>query len=170
MHAKYFVIFFSLIIFSPCVLAAEVAVKQVETRLGKLSVEKNRQSNKCTISFSGKALLDWDCEFSYSPSVLGHFDKNVAPFDDVIVVQERPQGNACNGGPIRIIGLAKGNAPKLFKLIDFCGGADPVLTQVQNELKILFPGGPPNRGQGFIPDELWILKDGSISKASSARK
>jgi hypothetical protein len=148
---------------------ASDASQKVFTSSGLVEVALIDESKKCEIRLSGKVILSWDCTFSYAPHVLGPY-KGVQPFNDVLVLQEAPQGNACNGGPIRVLGFAKGKEVKAFKTIDFCGGEDPVLKQEGNELKILFPGGPPNRGTGAIPDELWILKEGSISKGVLTRK
>jgi hypothetical protein len=77
-------------------------------------------------------------------------------------------GNACNGGPLHVLGLGKSHHLALPPPIDFCGGADPVIRRSGSKVVIELPGGPPNRGTGHLPGETWIFEKGSLLRQPAA--
>ncbi len=93
------------------------------------------------------------------PNILTSFPR-VAPYDEVVVMQQNTAGNACNGGPIWFLGLLKSGDVTISTPIDFCGGADPVIDRKGARIVLTFPGGPPNRGDGRLPTEVWVFEHG----------
>ena len=93
------------------------------------------------------------------PRVLKRYT-GIAPFDEVIVFQQNMHGNACDGGPLWILGLKRDGTYAISDPIDFCGGKSPQLSATREELKIVFPGGPLNRGEGTMPTETWRYRSG----------
>ena len=98
------------------------------------------------------------------PQVLRRYAQGIAPFDEVLVFQQHMHGNACNGGPLWILGLRRDGSHAISDPIDFCGGRDPELAATREALTITLPGGPPNRGEGRIPTETWRYRDGKVER------
>ncbi len=142
---------------------AVTADDSIETIAGPLFLTVNKATNKCEYKIKEQTILSFDCEYSYTPDVLGVFNGNFNEFTQLVVIQESPMGNACNGGPLHLIAFNKKTKPFIFKPIDFCGGKDPILKGDAKSVTITFPGGPPNRGEGYIPTETWYF-NGKISK------
>jgi hypothetical protein len=99
-----------------------------------------------------------------SPEILRRYPQGIAPFDEVLVFQQQMRGNACNGGPLWILGLRRDGSHEVSDPIDFCGGRDPELSATQEALTITLPGGPVNRGEGTIPTEAWRYRDGKLER------
>lgn len=98
-----------------------------------------------------------------APRILERYPQGIAPFDEVIVFQQDMRGNACNGGPLWMLGLKRDGSYAISDPIDFCGGKAPQLSATREQLTIVLPGGPPNRGEGEIPTETWRYRDGKVS-------
>jgi hypothetical protein len=73
-------------------------------------------------------------------------------------------GNACSGGPIWFLGLNKNGSFAISSAVDFCGGADPIILEEANQITIIKPGGLSNQGTGYIPKEIWIYKNGKVTR------
>ena len=73
-------------------------------------------------------------------------------------------GNACNGGDLIFLGLKTDKSYLLSNSIEFCGGRQPDITWGQNKVTVFIPGGPPNRGTGYIPPETVIHQKGFATK------
>lgn len=101
------------------------------------------------------------------PEVLRRYPQGIAPFDEVLVFQQQMRGNACNGGPLWILGLRRDGSHAVSDPIDFCGGRDPQLTATREALTITLPGGPLNRGEGTIPTETWRYRDGKLERIAT---
>lgn len=102
------------------------------------------------------------------PRVLQRYADGIAPYAEVVVFQQHMRGNACNGGPLWILGLHRDGRHALSAPIDFCGGRDPQLAATREQLTITLPGGPMNRGDGTIPTEVWVYRDGEVMRAGAA--
>ncbi len=97
-----------------------------------------------------------------APRILQRYERGIAPFDETIVFQQDMRGNACDGGPLWILGLRRDGGHAISKPIDFCGGKAPQLSATREQLTIVLPGGPLNRGEGEVPIETWRYRDGEI--------
>jgi hypothetical protein len=97
-------------------------------------------------------------------AILKRFAVPIPPFDEVVVFQQNSLGNACNGGPLWMLGLTKDGQHRVSKKIDFCGGRDPVIVARDGSLEITLPGGSGNRGKGSTATERWVYRDGNVMK------
>jgi hypothetical protein len=104
------------------------------------------------------------------PKVLKHITKGIPPFDEVVVFQQNMWGNACNGGPIWFLGLKKNGSFDISNDIDFCGGKEPIIKEEPGKIIVIIPGGPPNRGKGYIPGETWVYQNGEAQQIKAQRK
>lgn len=136
----------------------------IKTVAGDLNFIQNDKTLECTVILNKKLILKFDCEGAYLPKVLGDFRKKIGMLDEVIILQEMPMGNACNGGPLHIIGLKKDQSYQVAGPLDFCGGKAPIIKQQEETISITFHGSPPNRGAGHIPTEKWIYCNGRLKK------
>jgi len=102
-----------------------------------------------------------------APQILQRYEQGIVPFDEVLVFQQQMRGNACNGGPLWILGLRRDGSHAISKPIDFCGGKAPQLSATRDQLTIVLPGGPPNRGEGTIPTETWRYRNGEVSRVAA---
>ncbi|HBG06223.1 MAG: hypothetical protein A2075_00745 [Geobacteraceae bacterium GWC2_58_44] len=138
--------------------------KRLDTVAGEIRYIRNEKTSRCNVLLDNKSILKMECEFAYLPEIRGDFRENLGKFDEVVVLQENPMGNACNGGPLHLIGLRKDKSYQVSGPLDFCGGKDPIIKHTGEMISIIFPGGPPNRGTGDIPTEKWIFGNGKLKK------
>ncbi len=101
------------------------------------------------------------------PQLLKHYSHGVEPFEQVVVVQQHNMGNACNGGPLWFLGLKQDGSHVISTSIDHCGGRDPVIRPEPGRIVVLLPGGPPNRGDGYIPAQTWEFRRGVVRRTDS---
>ena len=59
------------------------------------------------------------------PEVIQYFAKRIGSFDAVAVFQQFSWGNACNGGPVWLLGIFRDGTYERSKPIDACGGPSP---------------------------------------------
>lgn len=120
------------------------------------------------ITLAGKALRrtggDGDFADFPVPRILQRYPQGIAPFDETIVFQQDMRGNACDGGPLWVLGLKRDGSYAVSDPVDFCGGQAPQLSATRDELTIVVPGGPVNRGEGTMPSETWRYRDGKIER------
>lgn len=146
--------------------------KSITTIAGELSIKEIDQACAYEVRLSGKLLLKTDCQdegkpyaVTPLPVIYSYFPgDSIAPFDEVVLLQFNMFGNACNGGPLRFLGLKEDGTYQLSEEIDFCGGKPPVVTWGDNKATVLLPGGPPNRGTGYIPSETWVYQGGKVRR------
>jgi hypothetical protein len=62
------------------------------------------------------------------PVVIGYVGERIGGFDAVAVFQQFSSGNACNGGPIWLLGISRDGGFTRSKPIDACGGPAPQVT------------------------------------------
>lgn len=146
--------------------------KPVPTIAGDLTIIHNEaiqikpDDDVCAVKVGGKLVFIQRCEGENDPTVIANVRRKSADGDDrqIIVIQRNPAGNACNGGPLFIVEISKKYDPTVSAPLDFCGGADPVISQNAKGLLITFPGGPVNHGSGKIPTERWQYQSGAFLK------
>jgi hypothetical protein len=116
------------------------------------------------IALGGRTVLETDNDKPVDgmpiPTILTGFRDGLAPYDEIVVLQQNTAGNACNGGPIWFLGIRKSGAFAVTKPIDFCGGADPVIERKGARIILTFPGGQPNHGTERVPTEVWVFEAG----------
>ncbi len=84
-----------------------------------------------------------------SAKILRHFD-GPGGQKSILLLQASPGGNACNGGPLFFIRVAKDAAPQYSDVFDHCGGPDPMVGAMPDKILINVPAHPPNKGTGTI--------------------
>ncbi len=154
--------------------AATSPKTQVATVAGRLDIEALPRAEDgqdvFRIALAGKELRRTGGGADFPdfpvPRMLQTYPQGIAPFDETIVFQQDMRGNACNGGPLWILGLKRDGAYAISDPIDFCGGKSPQLSATRDELKIVLPGGPLNRGEGEVPTEVWKYRDGKIERVA----
>jgi len=146
----------------------------IPTIAGTLAIKAERTGCAYEIVLGRKRVLTTNCDDTADPNdafpipvVLKHFDGGPSPFDQVFVVQQNTMGNACNGGPIWFLGLRRDGSHIVSQQIDFCGGADPVILAESGRIVVHIPGGPPNRGIGYVPPETWAFDGRAVRRTSS---
>jgi hypothetical protein len=82
--------------------------------------------------------------------LLRHFDGPGGP-KSILLLQAMPAGNACNGGPLFFVRVAKDAAPQYSDVFDYCGGPDPMVGAMPDKILINVPAHAPNKGTGMIP-------------------
>jgi hypothetical protein len=165
-----------------CAASLSVSAQQVKERLatpaGEIRItqlDAGELGNKFAVTLGDKSILqtngEEDGQFSDSPvpTILKHFD-TVTPFDAVVVFQQNMWGNACDGGPLWFLGLKRDGTFSVSSPIDFCGGRPPVIKQTAGRIVVTLPGGPPNRGSGYIPTETWVYENGRVRQLRQSRR
>jgi hypothetical protein len=102
------------------------------------------------------------------PDFIAHFSTPGLAAQDVIVVQQDATGNACDGGPLWLLILGKGRAPKLTPPIDWCGGPPPQVRAEGAKIVIRLPATPPSgqKGSGGVRGETWVFEAGRLRRIS----
>jgi len=148
------------------------------TIAGELKIVALKDSCKFNVTLNGKVVLRTDCDDERNawattpiPSIHTYYKSHgVRPFDEVVLLQMNMLGNACDGGPLLFLGLKSDKTFSLSGMIDFCGGSPPVVTWSGSRVTVLIPGGPPNRGTGYIPAETWVFENGVVKRAKPNKR
>lgn len=82
--------------------------------------------------------------------LLRHFDGPGGP-KSILLLQATTAGNACNGGPLFFVRVAKDAVPQYSDVFDYCGGPDPMVGAMPDKILINVPAHPPNKGGAIIP-------------------
>ena len=148
--------------------------QRVSTSAGLLEISEQEGGCAYRVSLGDRPLLTTNCKEDADPNrnfpiplVRAHFAPGPAPFDEVVVVQQGMLGSACSGGPIWFLGV-KGGVAQMSGQIDFCGGRDLVIRAEPTRVVVFLPGGPPNRGTGYIPSETWAFESGHVRQLGPA--
>ncbi|HEX7318568.1 MAG TPA: hypothetical protein VF297_31965 [Pyrinomonadaceae bacterium] len=149
--------------------------KSITTVAGELTIRETDETCAFEVRLAGKLLLKTDCQDEKNPYagtplpvIYSYFPGDqIEPFDEVVLLQFNMFGNACNGGPLHFLGLKEDGTYQLSDEIDFCGGHRPVVTWGGNKATVLLPGGPPNRGTGYIPSEIWVYQGGKVRRLTT---
>jgi hypothetical protein len=142
-----------------------------------LTIKATEELCAYEVRLAGKLILKTNCNDDkdpYSgtplPEIYSYFGDSLAPFDEVVLLQFNMLGNACNGGPLRFLGLKADGSFQLSNEIEFCGGKQPIITWGGDKAIVTLPGGPPNRGSGYIPSETWTYEGGKVVRQPSTRR
>lgn len=165
-----------------CAASLSVGAQQVKERLatpaGEIRItqlDAGELGNKFAVTLGDRSILqtngEEDGQFSDSPvpTILKHFNA-VKPYDEVVVFQQNMWGNACDGGPLWFLGLKRDGTFGVSSPIDFCGGRPPVMKQTAGRIVVTLPGGPPNRGSGYIPTETWVYENGQVRQLKPPKR
>lgn len=154
--------------------AAETVRSQVQTAAGELRIiqlDEGPLGGRFRIDLAGKTVLETDIDrrelpfFGFpAPQIQLHVRAGVAPFVQTVVFQQHGWGNACNGGPLWVLGLRRDGTWATSDSIPYCGGGDPRLTVKRDRIIITLPGGPPNRGTGAVKADAWEFHDGRVAR------
>jgi hypothetical protein len=150
----------------------------LNTIAGELRIVALKDSCKFNVTLNGQVVVTTDCDNESNvwsntpiPSIHTYYkSQGVRPFDEVILLQMNMLGNACDGGPLLFLGLKSDKTFSLSGSIDFCGGSPPVVTWSNSRVTVLIPGGPPNRGTGYIPSETWVYENGVVKRVKPNKK
>lgn len=154
------------------------AIDSLHTIAGQLTILEMEAHCKYNILLAGKIIFQTDCQnesnkYYATPEPTIHtFHKSLAgvgDFDEVVLFQMQMLGNACDGGDLIFLGLRKNGSYVLSNGIDFCGGRPPIITWGPDKVTVLIPGGPPNRGKGYIPADTWVYESGRVKKLAARR-
>lgn len=153
--------------------AAEKVVERLGTVAGELTIGRQEPEPLpvWAVRLGGELVRRFDARDEGDelaafpqPSLLRRIGGGVAPFDEVVVLQQHGGGNACNGGPLWLLGLRRDGDFSASPAIDFCGGGEPHVERDGERLRIEIPGGPPNRGEGWVAGETWVYEEGVLRR------
>lgn len=119
------------------------------------------------VTLDGKVILHRDLRGKDPPwAYLVRYFGPIPPFAGVVLLSWRAPGNAC--GSIWGLTFLGVRADGTWDRADlpYCSGPDPIITWAATSIMVRIPPGPPNRGDGNIPGETWIYKNGTVAKVS----
>ncbi len=82
--------------------------KTYKTSAGIFEISPKGGDGNCKALLSGKLVKSFECVYSYTPNVIAHYTNGIGKLADVVVIQESPMGNACNGGPLHVRSAEQG--------------------------------------------------------------
>lgn len=150
------------------------AKDSLRTIAGELKIFEVEAHCKYRLMLDDKVILQTDCQNESSdlnatpePTIHTYHKAlgGLGDFDEVVLLQMQMLGNACDGGDLIFLGLRSNKSAVLSKAIDFCGGRPPVITWGPDKVTVFIPGGPPNRGTGYIPSETWVYEKGLVKRS-----
>lgn len=167
--------FVVLILMSAFAFAQTGATKDsLHTIAGDLKIVELKANCRYQVVLNDKTVLSTNCDdesTSYyatpEPTIHSYYKSltGTSGFDELVLLQMQTLGNACDGGDLLFVGLRKNGSFSLAKPIEFCGGRPPVITWSADKVIVVLPGGPPNRGTGYIPSETWIYTNGVVTRS-----
>lgn len=103
--------------------------------------------------------------------LLRHFD-GPGGQKSILLFQVTTAGNACNGGPLFFVRLAKDASPVYSDVFDNCGGPDPMVGAMPDKILINVPEHPANRGAGTVAAKNmeYDIATGALTAAAPAKK
>jgi hypothetical protein len=104
-------------------------------------------------------------------TLLRHFDGPGGP-RSILLLQVTSAGNACNGGPLFFVRVAKDAPPQYSDVFDHCGGPDPMVGAMPDKILINVPAHAPNHGTGTIAAKNmeYDVATGALQAAAPATK
>jgi len=150
-----------------------VTKDSLHTIAGDLKILEIEAICKYHVILNDKMILKTNCDDESNkyyatpePTIHTYYKSfvGIGEFDEVVLLQMQMMGNACDGGDLIFLGLKKNGSYSLSNGIDFCGGRPPVITWGTDKVTVFIPGGPPNRGTGYIPSETWVYEKGQVTK------
>lgn len=128
-----------------------------------VSIDTTVKNGMCGIKVDNVDIANYKCEFSRAPSLLSYSYLYEAG-KEILVFIDRPQGNACDGGPLHVISKTDSDKFKLVKTIDFCGGHYPEITSGPEKFTINIPSIVIVGIDKTLPAERWVLKQDELVK------
>lgn len=98
------------------------------------------------------------------PGLLQYIDRPLPPFTAVAVFQQNNWGNACDGGPIWLLGIYADGRFRISEPIDFCGGPPPVVHVEGTAVQIDIPASRDAQGAVTVPAEAWVFANGKLRR------
>ena len=163
---------------SPASGQTPAARDSLKTIAGDLKILEIKAHCQYQVTLNDKTILKTNCDDESSkyyatpePTIHTYYKalEGLGEFEEVILFQMQMLGNACDGGDLIFLGLKKGGAYSLSDNIGFCGGRPPIVTWRPDKVTVFIPGGPPNRGTGYIPAETWVYEKGRVTKLRKTR-
>lgn len=143
--------------------AAPARAQTVASAPTELDVQQRRGSDaSCELAIGERIIHRVACAESFDLRLLGDYAPLQGRYPRVLVFQEVPRGNACNGGPLHFVGLGPDGQHRVTGPLDYCGGRDPVLLQELDAVLVTLPGGTVNRGAGSIATARWRYRSGAL--------
>ena len=152
---------------------SQVTKDSLHTIAGDLKIVEVKAFCRYNVTLNDKLILKTDCDDESTvfyatpePTIHTYYKSLVGlgAFEEVVLFQMQMLGNACDGGDLIFLGLKKNGSYSLSNSIDFCGGRPPVIAWGTDRVTVFIPGGPPNRGTGYIPSETWVYEKGRATK------
>jgi len=169
----------SVFVSAPAVAAQDGAPREaerVETCAGPVVITRIHLWKEYEVTVNGRPILhtnedDDSSEFGATPIpfILKHVKTPVAPFDEVVVFQQRNSGNACKGVEIWFLGLKRDGSYQVTKHINSCGSVDPKILVNSDRLTIVLPRAKHNWGYDF-PAGRWEYRNGEIHQLATRPK
>jgi hypothetical protein len=148
----------------------------LHTVAGEIRIVELERNCRYEVTINGKRLIATDCGDEQDPNagaprpeILVYSRLPAKPFSQVVIFQQQMAGNACDGGPLWLLGLRTDGPASRSTNIDFCGGAQPSITVEQDRIVISIPGGPRNRGEGVVPGEDWLYQNDELTRLKHKR-
>lgn len=162
MHSGPAIAAVTLLCWLPCTAQGET--RAIAEAVVPLAIHRDAVGDRCKVTQDNRVILDIDCDAAALPQVIRHFTDNIAPLRQILVLEEVPGGNACDGGPKHVLVIgADGNARHAGR-IDWCGGPAPVFARAGRRIVITQPAHPPRRGEGIIPMQQHFIDDGTLNR------
>lgn len=147
--------------------------ERLQTVAGELKViqlDKGELGSRFIVTLDGKTIVKTDGDDELNPlhifpvpTILKRYAL-VRPYDEVVIFQQNMWGNACNGGPLWFLGLKRDGSFAISSNVEHCGGPDPIIRRQRYQIIVSIPAHSPNRGQGYIPKETWLYKNGQVTQ------
>src|SRR5262249_46279572 len=151
----------------------------LHTIAGDLKIIELKANCRFNILLNDQIIFKTDCDDESSkyyatpePTIHTYYKSltGIVGFEEAVLLQMQMLGNACDGGDLIFLGLKKDGSYKLSDSIGFCGGRPPVITWDPDKVTVFIPGGPPNRGKGYIPAETWVYEKGKVTRRRTRRR
>lgn len=141
-----------------------VSLMSFSSKALSISIDVDGKSDRYIVTVEKGVNFIFQKEFFYEPEVLASFKLSN---EIVHVLQEVPQGNACDGGDIYIIWLeiddkVQDKYRNVMRKIDYCGGHTPDISMKGEYVGVYFPPLKSSRWNEenpvFVPGETWLFK------------
>jgi hypothetical protein len=146
----------------PCL--AEPSETFVASAIGELRLSRIDELKLCELAFGDRSLFTAPCETQAPPKLIRRIINPLGPMAEVLVFQEQPAGNACNGGPLHIVGISRRLKFLETRSIDFCNGAEPVFTLNGSAITITLTPWQTSSGEIALLTTRWLYSNGRLKK------
>ena len=151
----------------------------LHTIAGDLKILELKANCQYRVQLNDEIIFKTDCDDESSqyyatpePTIHTYYKSldGLGDFEEVVLLQMQMLGNACDGGDLIFLGLKKNGSYRLSNSIEFCRGRPPLITWATDKVTVFIPGGPPNRGKGYLPSETWIYRKGMVTRERAKRR